>query len=133
MDPARTMDFATAARTLHHEARRRGIVAPGFRSPPRLVGVDRTLRRRGDHGVVIAVRVRGRPLAAVVADMIEGVVVANRLRPPDADRLRTELWVALGAVLPLGATTSPGRTVVGTTAGSSPDAPTAHAPVRRVA
>ena len=29
---------------------------------------------------------------AVVADMIEGVVVANRLHPPVADRLRRELW-----------------------------------------
>jgi hypothetical protein len=27
--------------------------------------------------------------------MIEGVVVANGLRPPAADRLRTDLWVAL--------------------------------------
>jgi hypothetical protein len=31
----------------------------------------------------------------VLADMIEGVVVTNRLRPPAADRLRTELWTAL--------------------------------------
>jgi hypothetical protein len=36
--------------------------------------------------------VKGRPLVAVVADMIEGVVVANRLVPPVADRLRRELW-----------------------------------------
>jgi hypothetical protein len=31
----------------------------------------------------------------VIADMIEGVVVANHLRPPVADRVRTELWAAL--------------------------------------
>lgn len=43
----------------------------------------------------MAVVVRGRPWGAVVADMIEGVVVANRLVPPEADRVRTELWEAL--------------------------------------
>lgn len=43
----------------------------------------------------VAVAVRGRPWAAVVADMIEGVVVANRLTAPLADRLRTELWAAV--------------------------------------
>ena len=88
---ASTLDFAHVARVLGHEARARGLHAPGFRCPPRIVGVDRSLRRSGDH-VTVAVRVKGRPLVAVVADMIEGVVVANRLHPPVADRLRRELW-----------------------------------------
>jgi hypothetical protein len=92
-----TADFATAARTLSSEARRRGLVGPSFRCPPRLVGVDRTIRRRGD-GAIVSVRVRGRPWPAVLADMIEGVVVANQLAPPQSDRLRTELWSACGAV-----------------------------------
>ena len=92
---ASTVDFAAAARTLTREARTRGLVGPSFRCPPRLVGVDRTLRRHGG-GVVVAVRLRGRPWAAVLADMIEGVVVANRLQPPHADRLRNELWAATG-------------------------------------
>ncbi len=91
-----TVQFSRAARLLAREARRRGLVAPGFRCPPRVVGVQRTLRRHPS-GAVVAVQVRGRPWAAVVADMIEGVVVANRLSPPHADRLRTELWAALGA------------------------------------
>jgi hypothetical protein len=88
---ASTLDFAQVARVLGREARARGLHAPGFRCPPRIVGVDRTLRRSDDH-VTVAVRVKGRPLVAVVADMIEGVVVANRLVPPVADRLRRELW-----------------------------------------
>lgn len=92
---ASTVEFAAAARTLTREARRRGLVGPSFRCPPRLVGVDRTLRRHGD-GVVVSVRLRGRPWVAVLADMIEGVVVANRLQPPHADRLRNELWAATG-------------------------------------
>ena len=92
---ASTVDFASAARTLTREARRRGLIGPSFRCPPRLVGVDRTLRRRGD-GVVVSVRLRGRPWVAALADMIEGVVVANRLAPPASDRLRAELWAACG-------------------------------------
>lgn len=48
-------------------------------------------RNHGDHAVV-AVRLHGRPAAAVVADMIEGVVVANGLVSPDADRVRAQLW-----------------------------------------
>ena len=90
---ATAADFAAAARVLTREARARGLLGPSFRCPPRLVGVDRTLRRRGD-GASVSVRLRGRPWAAVLADMIEGVVVANRLSPPRSDRLRAELWDA---------------------------------------
>jgi hypothetical protein len=88
--------FANAARVLATHARRLGLVAPGFRSPPRLVGVDRSIRRHPT-GAAVAVRVRGRPWPAVAADMIEGVVAANRLAPPRSDRLRAELWLALGS------------------------------------
>jgi hypothetical protein len=91
MEPATTVEFASAARTLTREARRRGLIGPSYRCPPRLVGVDRSIRRRPD-GAVVSIRVKDRPRTAVIADMIEGVVVTNRLRPPQADRLRTELW-----------------------------------------
>ena len=94
MESATTADFASAARSLAREARRRGLVGPSFRCPPRLVGVDRSIRRRAD-GAVVSIRLRGRPRSAVLADMIEGVVVANQLQPPHADRLRTELWASL--------------------------------------
>ena len=91
MEVSTTARFAHAARTLGHEARRRGLVVPSFRCPPRVTGADRTLRRRAG-GAVVAVRVRGRPWPAVLADMIEGVVVANELSPPAATRVRTDLW-----------------------------------------
>ncbi len=94
MESATTVEFAAAARTLSREARRQGLVGPSFRCPPRLVGIDRSIRRRPD-GAVVSIRLQGRPRGAVVADMIEGVVVANGLRPPAADRARTELWAAL--------------------------------------
>ncbi len=74
-----------------------GLVGPSFRCPPRLVGVDRSLRRRGE-GVIVSVRLRGRPWVAVLADMIEGVVAANRLQAPQADRVRAEMWSVCGVV-----------------------------------
>jgi hypothetical protein len=111
MEPATTIDFASAARTLTREARRRGLVAPSYRCPPRVVGLDRSIRRRPgvDAGAVIAVRVAGRPVAAMLADMIEGVVVANRLRAPHADRLRAELWVAVERIFVSDSITSDAR------------------------
>jgi hypothetical protein len=91
MESSTTVQFAHAARTLSREARRRGLVGPSFRCPPRLRGVDRTLRRRPG-GAVVSVRLRDRPWPVVLGDMIEGVVAANDLPPPAATRLRTELW-----------------------------------------
>lgn len=92
---ATTVDFASAARTLTGEARHRGLIGPSFRCPPRLIGVDRSIRRRGE-GAIVSVRLRGRPWVAVLADMIEGVVVANGLVAPQADRLRADLWSLCG-------------------------------------
>jgi hypothetical protein len=98
MEPATTLRFATAARAIAAESRARGLVVPGFRSPPRLPGADRTLLRR-QHGAVVAVRVRGRPWAAVLADMVEGVVAANGLAGVAADTARAGLWEAVGEAL----------------------------------
>lgn len=90
-----TFRFAAAARRLTAETRRLGMVAPAFRSPPRLSGVARSLRRRSDGGAVVAVVLRGRPWPAVLADLIDGVVVANRLEGVAADRARSALWAAM--------------------------------------
>jgi hypothetical protein len=92
---ATTLGFAAAARALGEEARRRGLVAPGFRSPPRIAGAARSLRRRDD-GAVVAVALRGRPLSAVLADMVDGVVAANRLGGDDAKDVRDALWRVVG-------------------------------------
>jgi hypothetical protein len=67
-----------------------------FRSPPRRPGVDRTIRRRRSAAPLVSVRLCDRPLAAVRADVIEGVVVANRLDGERADRFRRAAWTALG-------------------------------------
>jgi len=68
---------------------------PGFRSPPRVVGAERTVRRRPDGGATVAVVLRDRPFVAVLADMIEGIIVANRLDGTAATRTRTALWEAV--------------------------------------
>jgi hypothetical protein len=94
------LDFAAAARALSAAARERNLISPSFRCPPRLLGVDRSLRRH-ESGAVVAVRLKDRAWPAVVSDMIEGVIATNDLRSPFADRLRTDLWRAVGFQGPL--------------------------------
>ena len=94
----RYAEFAVAARVLASQAHRHGLKPPGFRSPPRVIGVDRSLRRIND-GVVVSVLLRGRPFVAVLGDMIEGVVVANRLVAREAEVVRTLLWASVESLL----------------------------------
>ncbi|MEX2293537.1 MAG: hypothetical protein WD691_07080 [Acidimicrobiales bacterium] len=89
-----SLRFARAVQSLGAAARTQGLVVPGFRSPPRLVGVQRSIKR-WPGGSTVAVVVRGRPWAAVQADLIEGVIAANALDSPAADRARADLWNAL--------------------------------------
>ena len=93
MTPSATTKFTAAARVLAQRAAELDLVVPGFRSPPRIVGVNRSIRRsRDSEGGVVAVRLSDRPFTAAVGDMIEGVIFINRLEPPEADRARTQLW-----------------------------------------
>src|SRR2546423_9700476 len=91
MEDASFANFAELARRLGDRARALGLVVPGFRSPPRVGGSVRTLRRRRDGSAVVAVQVRGRQLAAVAADLVEGVVTANGLAGGEADRIHAAL------------------------------------------
>lgn len=93
-----TLRFARAARAVADEAHRLGLRAPGFRSPPGLQGSDRTIRRAA-RGAVVSVRLHDRPFEAVLADMVEGVVVANDLERDDARRTRVLLLQALVGAL----------------------------------
>jgi hypothetical protein len=79
--------FSQAARRLGAAARAAGLVVPAFRCPPRLAGARRTLRRYPG-GAVIAVQVKDRPFEDVAADMVEGVLVVNRLTGDAAARMR---------------------------------------------
>ncbi|MCE2531904.1 MAG: hypothetical protein J4F44_05445 [Acidimicrobiia bacterium] len=86
--------FAEAGRLLASAAANLGVQAPSFRTPPRVAGVDRTIRRGSGGSILVSVRSRGRAWPAVLADMIEGVVRANDLQAHEAARLRNELWRA---------------------------------------
>ncbi len=96
MQPVVSLRFAHAVRELNVATRANGLRLPGFRSPPRVAGAQRTVRWREDGSAVVAVQLRGRPWPAVLADLVEGVVVANRLRGLEAERCRRLLWEALG-------------------------------------
>lgn len=95
MPEAASVRFAGAVQALAAEARHQGLVVPGFRSPPRPPGVERTIRRRPDGQAVVAVRLRGRVFAAVAVDMVEGVLVANGVSGRRATALRTALLTAV--------------------------------------
>ncbi len=91
---ATALRFAAAARSLGHATRLRSLTVPAFRSPPGLADVHRTIRFRSG-APAVAVYLKGRPWSAVVSDMIEGIVVANRLQGVRADRVRAALWLAV--------------------------------------
>lgn len=93
--PATATRFSACVRTVVALSRQHGLRAPVFRSPPRIEGVDRTIRRRPGGTAVVSVRRSGRPLAAVQADVIEGVIAANGLQGAAADGFRREAWAAL--------------------------------------
>jgi hypothetical protein len=92
---ATSLRFIAVARTLARAARDQELSPPAFRSPPRVVGLSRSLVERPDGHVTVAVLLRERPWAAVLADMVDGVVAANHLRGLEADRCRRRLWSAL--------------------------------------
>lgn len=92
---ATALSFSETVRTIVGLARRGRLLTPVFRSPPILVGADRTIRWRGERPPVVAIAREGRPLAAVQSDVIEAVVVANSLDTKRADRFRRAAWSAL--------------------------------------
>lgn len=91
--------FSSLARRVADQARGLGLVPPAFRTPPRVAGVDRTLRRQrdGHAGGVVAVRLAGRAPAAVVGDLVDGVIAVNGLGGDDAARARSALLAGIPA------------------------------------
>jgi len=85
--------FAHAARALSVEAREWGHEPPSFRSPPRIAGVRRSITRRPDGTASVAITTRNRSAVAVMADMIEGVIVASAASGDSGvGALRDALW-----------------------------------------
>jgi hypothetical protein len=98
---AASVRFAEVARRLGAAAHDVELQTPAFRCPPRVPGAVRTIRRFPG-GTVVAVSIEGRPWSAVVQDMVEGVLVANRLDGRAAAQLRGAL-LAAASELPAGA------------------------------
>jgi len=88
-------DFAGTARWLAAAARARGLDAPGFRTPPRQTGCNRTIRRYSDGTALVAVRVKDRLWEDVVDDLIAGILTVNDLRGAPAAELRYAIWCDL--------------------------------------
>ena len=130
--------FASVARSLSTAARASSLEVPAFRSPPRIPDVNRSIRRYPG-GSVVSVKVKGRPLGRVVEDMVDGVLIANRVRGEAAPRLRLALLrAALGEILPEGRVSRDGDGAEASSvirADSLPEAPAASTlePPARVA
>ena len=90
-------DFAGTARRVAAAARALGLAAPGFRTPPRQPGYDRTIRRYPDGTALVAVRVKGRRWDDVVDDLVAGVLIVNDLHGIEAAEVRLGLWRSLEA------------------------------------
>lgn len=90
-----SLRFAETVRILCDSAHRQGLEVPAFRSPCRNPEHTRTIRRRPDGGVTVAVRITGRPFAAVQADLIDSLVATNDIAPAEVAKVREELWCAL--------------------------------------
>ncbi|HSH60198.1 MAG TPA: hypothetical protein VK988_11260 [Acidimicrobiales bacterium] len=94
MDACSALDFGEISRLVAGEARRHGLVGPSFRSPPRLDGVTRSIRRYPNGQWLVSVRCRGRSVADVAADMVDGVLLANGLDGAAAEGWRITLRAA---------------------------------------
>jgi hypothetical protein len=94
VEPVPTLRFTQTARRLGAAAQAAGLTVPAFRCPPRLEGVARTVRRYPG-GAVVSVRLQGRDFDDVAADMIDGVLVVNRVEGDAAAQLRPLLASAV--------------------------------------
>ena len=66
--------FGELARIVASEARQLGLAVPVFKSPCRIEGANRSIRRRPDGSPVVAITIAGRPWDDIIADLIAGVV-----------------------------------------------------------
>ena len=94
IESAPSVRFAIVAKILTQVSARCEIEVPGFKSPPRSVELDRTVRRQSS-GSVVSVRIKDRPFEAVIGDMIEGVILCNELPIAAAGKLRNLMWSAV--------------------------------------
>lgn len=91
---ASSIFFGEVVNALSSQARRHGLSVPVFRSPPRIIGVTRTIYNSGEDKTVVAIATRQRANVAVVSDVIEGILESNSLDLIERMRSRELLWEA---------------------------------------
>ena len=69
--------FSSLVLVLSAWARAHALQSPQFRSPPRLVGVTRSVRRAPGCRPVVSIRLRDRDRSEVVRDMVDGLLAVN--------------------------------------------------------
>jgi hypothetical protein len=97
VDPLSPPAFADLVRRLNRAAEAAGMVAPSFVSPPRKASATRTIRWLTAERPLVAVRRTDRAADAVVVDMIDGVIAANRLSGSEAEDAARKLAACLKA------------------------------------
>ena len=80
---------------LNRAAKAAGMKMPSFVSPPRAPSATRTIRWLAPDRALVAVRRGTRTADAVVGDMIDGVIAANRLSGSDAEDAARKLAACL--------------------------------------
>lgn len=91
-----SINFLKVIRTLERIAGQRGFVAPSFRCPPPSAKFQRSLKKLKDDKVVVSIVVRDRPWLAVLADIVEGFVIANNSSEREPE-LRNLLWDSIAS------------------------------------
>jgi len=71
-----------------------GYATPQFRCPPPSAQYQRSIRRNNDD-LSISIVIRGRPWLAVLADIVEGFVIANSGSGQESE-IRNILWDTIG-------------------------------------
>ena len=90
-----SIQFSRTIRTLGRIANQLGYVTPQFRCPPPSAQYQRSIRRNKDD-LSISIVIRGRPWLAVLADIVEGFVIANAKSGQDSE-IRNILWDTIGS------------------------------------
>jgi len=81
------------ARTVAAASHQCGLRVPGFRTAPVRAGSWRAIKRYANGSCLVSVVIQGRTEAAVLADMIDGVVAANQLAGAGAEDVRRRLML----------------------------------------
>ena len=91
-----SIKFLKVIRTLERIAGQRGFVAPSFRCPPPSAKFQRSIKKLDNDKVTISIVARDRPWLAVLADIVEGFVIANSSSERESE-LRNLLWDSIAS------------------------------------